>query len=63
MWIPDAQQFKDEFEKAQKHNVGLSGGAPPEKTSEEAPATEEKEEPVAEEKKEEAPAEEEKKEE
>ncbi len=55
--IPDAQQFKDEFEKAQKHNVEL-GGAPPEAKPEEAPATEEKEEePAVEEKKEEeAPA-------
>ncbi|PIL37196.1 hypothetical protein GSI_00889 [Ganoderma sinense ZZ0214-1] len=62
----NAQQFKDEFEKAQKHNVGLSAGAPlPEGTSEEAPATEEKKaEPATEEKKEgEAPAAEEKKEE
>lgn len=64
MCIIDAQQFKDEFEKVQKHNAELTGGASEETKPDAAPATEEKkEEPVSEEKKEETPAEEEKKEE
>ena len=45
----DALQFKDEFEKAQKSNAELAGGAP-EVKKEETPA------PAAEEKKEEEPA-------
>ncbi|RPD67114.1 hypothetical protein L226DRAFT_477292 [Lentinus tigrinus ALCF2SS1-7] len=54
----NAQQFKDEFEKAQKSNADLTGAAPEEK-KEEAPAAEEKkEEPAAEETKEEPKAEE-----
>ncbi|KAI0774320.1 RanBP1 domain-containing protein, partial [Fomes fomentarius] len=51
----NAQQFKEEFEKAQAHNASLSGGAPaaPE-TEAEAPVEEKKEEPAAPEAKEEA---------
>ncbi|TBU49581.1 ran/spi1 binding protein [Dichomitus squalens] len=57
----NAAQFKEEFEKAQKHNVELTGGASEEKKTEETPAAaeeekkeEEENEAVAEEKKEEA---------
>ncbi|KAM5532290.1 hypothetical protein V8D89_014048 [Ganoderma adspersum] len=61
----NAQQFKDEFEKAQTHNTGLTGGAPPPAAEEkkEEKKEEKEEAPAAEEKKEEAPAAEEKKEE
>ncbi|KAI0750832.1 RanBP1 domain-containing protein [Daedaleopsis nitida] len=58
----NAAQFKDEFEKAQKHNADLLGGTPASEEapkSEEAPATEvKKEEEVAEVPKEEPKAEE-----
>ncbi|TBU32726.1 RanBP1 domain-containing protein [Dichomitus squalens] len=55
----NAAQFKEEFEKAQKHNVELTGGASEEKKTEETPAAaqekkEEENEAAAEEKKEEA---------
>ncbi|KAI0719508.1 RanBP1 domain-containing protein [Cerioporus squamosus] len=44
----NAQQFKDEFEKAQKSNADLVGASPAEEKKEEAPAAEEKkEEPAA----------------
>ena len=52
----DAQQFKEKFEEAQKHNVELTGGSSEEKKAEEAPAAEaaeEKKEEPADEKKEE----------
>ena len=54
----DAQQFKDEFEKAQKNNVELAGAPSSEELKSEAapPAEEKTEEPAAtEEKKEEEP--------
>ena len=56
----DAQQFKDEFEKAQKHNAELTGTSAAEEPKAEAPAPEDKkEEPAAtEEPKEETKAEE-----
>lgn len=53
----DAQQFKDEFEKARDINVGLTGGAPEgEEEKKEAAEPTEAKEPEAEEKKEEEAA-------
>ena len=60
MFSIDAQQFKDQFEKAQQINASVSSAAPKADTegTDAPPAEEKKEDAPAEEKKEDAPAEE-----